>query len=242
MIICPNCGHQQMSGTKCDACTTIFAYHTSPTARRLTPVVGALPDKPARSTWRTIYQVSSWLALAVLIAAIVLVLHKSPPPALKPDPEAAARLQGKLNSPPPPTGEGAPEPLRLDEAELNSYLLQNLALQPLVSGDTSIAEVQSSVKDIQIALEGDMVKTYVLFDFHGMDLSLLLDGRIHVEDGYLRFEPVSGLLGSLPLSEFTLNQAVKKLMSSPLNKEKFRVPSEIKDIRVENSELVVTYR
>lgn len=231
-----------MSGTKCDGCATIFAYHTSPTARRMKPVVGALPNKAGTSVWRTIYKVTSWMTLAVLIAAIVLVLHKSPPLAVKVDPEAASRLQGKLNSPSPPNGEGTPEPLHLDEAELNSYLLQNLALQPLVSKDTSIAEVQSSVKDIQIALEGDLVKTYVVFDFHGADLSLLLDGRIHVEDGYLRFEPVSGRLGSLPLSQFTLNQAVQKLMSSPLNKEKFRMPPEIKDIRVENSELVVTYR
>ncbi len=231
-----------MSGTKCDACQSIFAYHTSPTARKMKPVVGALPEKPRTNVWRTIYQVTSALTLAVLIAAIVLVLHKPPPLAVKADPDAASRLQEKLSSPSPTGAEGAPEPLRLDEAELNSYLLQNLALQPLVSKDTSIAEVQSSIRDFRIGLEGDLVKAYLVFDFHGADLSLLLDGRIHVENDYLRFEPVSGRLGSLPLSQFTLNQAVQKLMSSPLNKEKFRMPPEIKDIRVENSELVVTYR
>jgi len=242
MIICPNCGHQQMSGTKCEACTTIFAYHTSPTSPRLKPVVKPTVEKPRRSVWRILYQVTGWLALSALIAAIVLIAHKSPPLVLKVDPEAAARLQAKLESPAPRNAEGTPEPLYLDEAELNSYLLQSLALQPLVTKDTSIAEVQSSVKEIQIALEGDRLETYFVFDFHGADLSLLVEGKIHVEDGYLRFEPISGSLGSLPLSQFTLNAAVKRLMDSPLNKDKFRVPAEIKDIRVADSQLVVTYR
>ena len=116
MIICPNCGNHQMSGTKCDACATIFSYHTSPTAQRLKPVVRVAPEKPRPSVWRMIYKVSGWLALSALIAAIVLASHMSPPLAVKVDPEAAARLQAKLESPAPRNAEGVPEPLYLDEA------------------------------------------------------------------------------------------------------------------------------
>jgi hypothetical protein len=209
-------------------------------------------SKTAPGLWRIVYKTTSWLTLASLIVAIVMVLRKSPPPHAKVDPQAAARAQAKLDVPKPAPGSGAPQQLHLDEAELNSYLRQNLTLLPpsvpsksverATPGDPALEEVQSSVKDFEIALEGDRAKAYVIFDLHGVDLSLLLEGRLRVENGYLRFEPTSGRLGSLPLSQSTLEAGVGQLLDSPENKEKFRVPPEIRDIHVENSELVVTYR
>ena len=103
-------------------------------------------------------------------------------------------------------------------------------------------EVQSSVRDVKIAMLEDRVRAYVLFDFHGKDLSLQLEGRLRVEDGYLRFEPVAGALGSLPLPQSTLKNAVERMTASPENREKLRVPEEIRNIRIQNGELIVDYR
>jgi len=61
-------------------------------------------------------------------------------------------------------------------------------------------------------------------------------------NGYLHFEPTSGNLGSLPLPQSTLESAVTRLSDAPENHEKLRVPLEIRDIRIENGELVVGYR
>ena len=36
---------------------------------------------------------------------------------------------------------------------------------------------QSSVKDVKLDMDGDLVKAYVIFDFHGNNLSLELDGH-----------------------------------------------------------------
>jgi hypothetical protein len=54
-------------------------------------------------------------------------------------------------------------------------------------------------------------------------------------------QPVSGSLGSLPLPQATLDAAVNKLMASPENREKLRLPAGVKDIEVENGQLVIEY-
>jgi hypothetical protein len=69
-----------------------------------------------------------------------------------------------------------------------------------------------------------------------------LEGHLHVVNGYLRFEPTRGKLGSLPLPQSTLESAVTRLFDAPENRERLRVPLEIRDIRIENGDLVVEYR
>jgi hypothetical protein len=106
----------------------------------------------------------------------------------------------------------------------------------------TLEQVQSSVKDVKVDMEGDIVKAYVVFDFHGKDLSLELEGHLGSENGYLKFEPVSGKLGSLPLPQSTLDSAVAKLMSSPENREKLKLPADVSDIQIVNGQAVVTYK
>jgi hypothetical protein len=106
----------------------------------------------------------------------------------------------------------------------------------------SIDQIQSSVKDVKVDMVGDVVKAYVIFDFHGKDLSLELDGHLSADNGYMKFVPISGKLGSLPLPQSTLNEAVDKLMSSPENREKLKLPADISDIKIEDGQAVVQYK
>ncbi|HTU33954.1 MAG TPA: hypothetical protein VMF66_09145 [Candidatus Acidoferrum sp.] len=105
----------------------------------------------------------------------------------------------------------------------------------------TVEQVQSSVKDVKIDMEGDLITAYVVFDFHGEDLSLELDGHVFTENGYLQFDPISGKLGSFPLPQSTLNSAVQKLMASPENREKLKLPQGISDVQVVDGHVVVTY-
>ena len=89
---------------------------------------------------------------------------------------------------------------------------------------------------------GDLVKAYVIFNFHGQDLSLELDGHLGAQDGYLKFEPVAGKLGSLPLPQSTLDAAVAKMMSSPENREKLKLPDDINNIQIQDGHAVVSYK
>lgn len=113
----------------------------------------------------------------------------------------------------------------------------------LAAGDPrSLEDVQSSVKDVKVDMVGDLVKAYVIFDFHGKDISLELDGHLSTENGFMKFEPVSGRLGSLPLPQSTLNAAVEKMMASPENRDKLRLPTDISDIKIVDGQAVIQYK
>ena len=218
---------------------------------------------------KKIYRIFSWASIAGLALVLILVLRKSPPPAVTYDPEAAVRVEKKFASADLARAAGQPAQVQMDGTELNSFLARNLQLEgspPRIgasapdpsppSGATSgapaagalgadtatIEQVQSTVKDVKIDLVGDVVKAYVVFDFHGKDLSLELDGHLGAQDGYIKFQPVSGKLGSLPLPQSTLDSAVEKMMSSPDNREKLRLPSDISGIEIVDGQAVVSYK
>jgi hypothetical protein len=223
------------------------------------------------SLFKILYRILTWSSLAGLIFILVLVLRKSPPPDVPNDPKAAARVEEKFAAADRTKAAGQPAQVQLDRTELNSYLQQNLELagqaavaspqttapaspnpnaapsnNPL-SGNNgaeqpTLEQVQSSVKDVKVDMDGDLVKAYVIFDFHGKDLSLELDGHLHAENGYLKFDPVAGKLGDLPLPQSALNEAVEKMMASPQNREKLRLPDDISDLQIQNGQAVVTYK
>lgn len=236
----------------------------------------------SQSVWKTAYNVATWVIIAGLSLALLLVLRKSTPPAIPADPDAAAHVEQKFAAAEQQKSSGGSPTVALDPSELNSYLSQNLQLEgspqpaagaPSVSpaGNTAITaapssaaapsgggasgaaglpeangatleDVQSSVKDVQVNMEGDLVKAYVTFDFHGKDLSLELDGHLGTENGYIKFEPVAGKLGSLPLPQAALDSAVEKMMESPENREKLKLPPDISDIQIQNGQAVVSYK
>jgi len=222
--------------------------------------------------FKKLYRIFSWVTLASLLLTIGLVLRTSPPPKIPNDPKAAARAEQKFEAADATRASGLPAQVQLDRTELNSYLAQTLQMQGPAPGAASgsqsqgvnrtgnaapandptagiggsdqptLDQVQSSVKDFKIDMDGDLVKAYVIFDFHGKDMSLELDGHLRADNGYMRFDPVSGMLGSLPLPQSTLNAAVERLMSSPENREKLRLPNDISDIQIVNGQAQVTYK
>jgi hypothetical protein len=222
--------------------------------------------------YKTLYRILSWGAVAGLVITLALVLRKSPPPDVANDPSAASRVEQKFAAADQAKAAGQPAQVQLDSTELNSYLQQNLQTgapqQPSggvpVPAATSqgapadpnagplgavsandfqtIEQAQSAVKDVKVDMDGDLVKAYVVFDFHGKDLSLELDGHLGSENGYLKFIPVSGKLGSLPLPQSTLDAAVAKMMASPENREKLKLPADINDIQIQNGQAVVSYK
>jgi len=152
--------------------------------------------------------------------------------------------------------------LQLSESEVNAWLQTNLdlpasrkrsrgtepgsnpALPPdghafAPSRDPAVEEVQSSISDVRVALHGDRVGAYVSFSLYGKEMSFQLEGQLRAENGYLRLLPTSGKIGVLPIPAITLGRAVDRLFNSPENREKFRLPNAIEDIRVVDSRLRV---
>jgi|SRR5690348_4197268 len=224
---------------------------------------------PAKFKAAYIYRIFTWSSLAVLVLALALIFKKPHAPSVPSDPAAAARVEQKFDEADEAEATGKPVDVDLDRTELNSYLHQNLQLDgsqpdvvaagPATSASASdtqqpdptaaiagngvtLEQAQSSVKDVNVDLDGDLVKAYVTFDFHGKDLALELDGHLGTRDGYLKFDPVAGKLGSLPLPQSTLQAAVNKMMASPENRQKLRLPPDISNIEVSNGQAVISYK
>ncbi len=147
-------------------------------------------------------------------------------------------------SPQPSTAVPAPAPASEGVPVAASPSDSNAGPLAALSGNdgATLEQVQSSVKDVQVDMDGDLVKAHVIFDFHGKDLSLELDGHLGSQDGYIKFVPVAGKLGSLPLPQSMLDAAVTKMMASPENREKLKLPSDINDIQIQDGKAVVSYK
>jgi hypothetical protein len=236
------------------------------------PVSPTAAPKPV-SPWVWAFRCLRWSTYLAALITLILLLHKTPPPAVQITPQAAARAEQKVEQVQQSAAQGEQATLRLDESELNSYLATHLNLAqnsnapvapanstPAPASDSSattapnatsggsdalspadIEQARSSVKDVKVQMEGDQVHAYVVFDVHGKDMTLQLVGRLGSADGFLKFEPVSGQLGSLPIPQSTLETAVQRLMESPENREKLRLPSDVSEMHIENGQLVATY-
>lgn len=210
--------------------------------------------------WRVLFRIVRWSAYAAAILTLILVLRKTPPPPVATSPEAAARAEQKFERAERAAAKGQPATLKMDETELNSYLATHLELsgkgtaKPAHSTDEQgtsgragptwqdFQQMRSNVRDVKIQLVDDRVKTYVVFDVHGKDMTLQLEGRLSAQNGYLNFAPVSGQIGSLPIPQPALESAIRRLMESPQNREKLKLPPQIADLHIENGEVVANYK
>jgi hypothetical protein len=226
---------------------------------------------PKRDTWRLVFRIVRWSTYAAAIITLVMVFHAAPAPVIPTSPQAAARMEEKLQAAEQSIAAGNSATLRFNETELNSYLASHLELAPRPGASQSadrhaantnsaapdptaglptpagtpaqqVEQVRSTVRDVKVQLIDDRARAYVVLDFHGKDLTLQLEGRLRSSAGYLRFEPVSGQFGSLPIPQSALQSAVQKMMDSPDNRDKFRLPPEVSDLRIENGQVVLTYR
>jgi hypothetical protein len=216
--------------------------------------------KSSASPWKRIFRIVRWTTYTLALVTLVLALHKAPPPPVETSPQAAARAEEKFQDVEKAVANGQPATLRMDETELNSYLASHLTLEG--NGATSqtttggakggasgagptpqeVEEMRSNMRDFKVQLMDDRVKAYLVFDVHGKDMTLQLEGRLGVQNGYLHFEPLSGQFGSLPIPQSALESAVQRLMDSPENREKLKLPSEISDLRIQNGEVVASYK
>ena len=212
---------------------------------------------PKRNLGRLIFRVARWTTYAAALITLIMVFHAAPPPAIATSPQAAARAEQKMQEVEQSVANGQSATLRLDQTEVNSYLASHLEISPAstpakaaddpapsahASSADEIAQVRSTVRDVKVELIADRVHAYVVFDFHGKDMSLQLEGKLSASDGYLQFAPTAGQIGALTIQQSALESAVQKMMASPENREKFKLPKEISALHIENGEIVATYR
>jgi hypothetical protein len=226
------------------------------------------PQSSKTSTLVLIFRIVRWTVYACALIVLILLLHKPAPPVVSTTPEAAARAEQKFQDVQQAAAQGQPTTLRMSETELNSYLASHLVLPaantnanaptgtpsatpsgsveaaPNVDQTTmdDVEQMRSNVKDVKVQLVDDHVRAYVVFDVHGKDVTLQLVGKLGADNGFLKFEPVSGQIGSLPIPQSVLEAAVRKMMESPENREKLKLPSDISNLKIENGEVVTQFQ
>jgi hypothetical protein len=219
LLVCHNCGFHQNDGTICQKCGMPFFGH--PTTAADGPKIASRPQKPDPNRAELLPPRLSNRELrqpCTIIIAILLILHKSHPPQVTADPQAAQQAESKIEASESaaavrPARAAAPRFFRGQftaapgsragsaTAHDDPRCRSNPQAQPTpapAAPDPTIEEVQSSVKDVKVTMHDDRVEAYVVFNFHGEDLSLDLEGKLGVNDGVLQFQPTQGTLGSLP--------------------------------------------
>jgi hypothetical protein len=267
-IKCPKCGFHQDQGSECGRCGIIFDryrpveaelrsfHHPDPTQE--------FSELSSPGLLRRTFRIFRWSSLGMFAITFALILVPSPAPEVEASSKTAEVAETKVRKFAALLEKGQALPLEMNQAELNSWLSTNLELKgskpvaessPQRSALAGVGKVktvamslgsgpeaedaQSTITDVKIELLEDSLRTYVAFDFHGKELTLVLEGRVKTQDGYLRFEPISGQLGSLPLPTVALENAARKLFEDPKNREHFRLPSQIHGVHVLRGNLLL---
>ncbi|MEJ2244593.1 MAG: hypothetical protein P8Y80_00685 [Acidobacteriota bacterium] len=269
-IECPKCGFEQDEGAECMRCGVIFSRIRRSDIAPPHELPIPSPSRPGKSLWARFgrfYRVFRWVSLIMVLTVAGLILKDSQPPDIDSHPYAVQQAEEKVREFQSTIRQNLQGDLSMDEAELNGWLDTNLVfadpagssvsdssdlepndpfphseLQEYEWNEEAVEKAKSSIRDIRVDLLDDTLRLYAIFDMHGMDLSLELEARLGIENGSLRLIPVRGKLGSLPLPSGTLARAMKKLYASPENREKFRLPPYIRDMKIESGQLIVSSR
>jgi len=206
-------------------------------------------------------RVISFVTLGISILTLVLVLKRPAPVAPAAAPAVAAAnaqsFQEKVNqlAQPKTPGESASE-VRMNSAELSGALAEAAGLLPSAvpaNGATSSASGTASgtstaspamefpgavpsIKDYQVSMEGDIVRGQFLTQIAGKDVYLTLAGHLGAKDGYATFDATEVKVGNLPVPVALVNEVLQKKLTE--QRDQLKLPNNVKDIKVENGELV----
>jgi hypothetical protein len=203
-------------------------------------------------------RIISFATLAISIFTLVLVLRRPAPvaPALAPAAAAAnaQSFQEKVNrlAEPRVPGEGESE-VHMNSGELAAGLAQGADLLPsAASANTSSSSPSAktpgaggamefpgavpNIKDYQVSIDGDIVRGQFLTQIAGKDIYLTLAGHVGSKDGYATFDATEVKVGDLSVPASLVNEVLQKKLAE--QRDQLKLPNNVKDLKVENGELV----
>ena len=128
---------------------------------------------------------------------------------------------------------GTPQEIRISEAELNSKLQQGLQEAAATPGGAA------ALKAATVHLEGDRLIGTFTVNVSGKDLYVTLGGKVGVNNRALQFTPTEVKMGSLPVPLAAVESTLRDRLNAPEFREHMALPDSIKDVRIENGELVL---
>jgi hypothetical protein len=188
----------------------------------------------------------------------VLVLRRPSPVAAPVAPAVAAAnaqsFQEKLDrlEQPKSNGEGENE-VRMSSAEVSAALSQAAGLMPITPAAQGAAPGNSvspskpgspmefpgpvpNIKDYQVSMDGDTVRGQFLTQIAGKDVYLTLAGHLGAKDGYATFDTTEVKVGDLSIPASLVNEVLQKKLAE--QRDQLKLPDNVKDLKIENGELV----
>jgi hypothetical protein len=106
----------------------------------------------------------------------------------------------------------------------------------------AIEQVRAAIKQTQLAFEGNEVVAQAVVQRYGQDIVVTVRGTLGVQNGYLAFTPTGFKIGSLAVPVSMVEERLKAKLAEPENREKFKLPDFISDLRVENGQLRIVQK
>jgi len=204
-----------------------------------------------------VQRIISFATLAISILTLVLVLKRPAPLAPAASPAAAAAsaqsFQEKVNriAEPRVPGEGESE-VRMNSGEVSAALAQAAGLLPSAasanttrspsanppgaSGSMEFPGGVPNIKDYQVSMDGDIVRGQFLTQIAGKDVYLTLAGHLGSKDGYATFDATEVKVGDLSVPASLVKEVLQKKLAE--QRDQLKLPDNVKDLKVENGELV----
>ncbi len=201
-------------------------------------------------------RIVSLATLAISIFTLILVLRKPAPvaaPAASPAVAAAnaQSFQDKVSQFEQQGGSSNPSEVHINSAELSAALTQAVGAAatpgsgsgtavPASSGGIEFPGPVPTVKDYQVSMDGDIARGQFLTQIAGKDVYLTLAGHLGAKDGYATFDATEVKIGDLSVPVSLVNDALQKKLAE--QHDQLKLPDNVKDIKVENGELVLVPR
>jgi hypothetical protein len=199
-------------------------------------------------------RIISLITLAISVFTLYLVLRKPSPITTPASPAAAAAnaqsFGEKLNQlEQPRTGDQAPAEVHINSAELGAAIAQSTgtaapANTPATSQSAPAAGTSMEfpgavpdIKDYQVSMDGDIVRGQFLTQIAGKDVYVTLGGHLAAKDGYATFDTTEAKIGDLSIPASLVNEALQRKLLE--QRDQLKLPENVKDIRIENGELVL---
>jgi hypothetical protein len=206
-------------------------------------------------------RIISLATLAISIFTFYLVLKKPTPVAGPAASQAtvaanAQSFQEKISQLEQPKSSAAlSSEVRINSAELSAALAQASgmaasATSPANGNGSSSAQAQGAsgefpgavpdVKDYQVSMNGDIVRGQFLTQIAGKDVYITLGGHLGAKDGYATFDATEAKVGDLSVPVSLVNEALQRKLAE--QRDQLKLPDNVKDIKIENGELVLVPR
>jgi hypothetical protein len=138
--------------------------------------------------------------------------------------------------------QGSKAELHLNSDEIGAALTQALgaAAGGSLSPDMNVGSSAPTIKDQHISMEGDVAHGQFLTQIAGKDVWITVSGHLGQKDGYATFDPTEFKVGDLDIPVSLVKPALEKKLQE--ERDRLKLPDYVGDMKVKDSELVMTQK